>query len=189
VTDRTIIAFTGLAGAGKSTAAMHLVKSLGFERVRFAGPLKDMMRALGLSEREIDGDLKEKPCDLLGGKTPRYAMQTIGTEWGRDLIDSDLWIRAWQNSISRVPTGVNVVVDDCRFPNEAKAVGSAGGILVRVDRPHVWSSSANHSSESHRLFTGYKICNTEDENYLCSQAERLARDFIWCDALENMDAL
>ena len=27
-----------------------------------------------------------------GGKTPRYLMQTLGTEWGRMMVDGDLWV-------------------------------------------------------------------------------------------------
>jgi hypothetical protein len=69
---------------------MHLVNHRGFARVRFAGPLKAMMAALGCTNAEIDGDRKEVPCDLLGGKSPRWAMQTLGTEWGRKLIGDDL---------------------------------------------------------------------------------------------------
>lgn len=148
---RTIIALTGLAGSGKSTAAMHMVEHHGFHRVRFAGPLKDMMRALGLTEREIEGDRKEVPCDLLGGKTPRYAMQTIGTEWGRRLVHPDLWVRAWQKAVDALPAGVPVVVDDCRFPNEAAAVCAAGGVLVRVRRPGAGKGAAGHSSEGQDL--------------------------------------
>jgi putative protein kinase ArgK-like GTPase of G3E family len=80
--NRQIIGLTGLMGSGKSLAAQELER-IGFTRTRFAGSLKDMMRVLGLTEEEIEGNLKETACALLGGKTPRYAMQTIGTEWGR----------------------------------------------------------------------------------------------------------
>ena len=48
-----------------------------------------MLYQLGLGEAHIEGALKEVPCELLGGKTPRYAMQTLGTEWGRDTDQQD----------------------------------------------------------------------------------------------------
>jgi hypothetical protein len=175
---RTIIAFTGLAGTGKSTAAAHLADNRGFVRVRFAGPLKAMMAVLGCTEREIDGDLKETPCELLGGKTPRYAMQTLGTEWGRDLIASDLWIRAWNSALSQVPVGVPVVVDDCRFPNEAAAVTAAGGILVNVQRPGAGTASV-HSSEAHSLPAATTLHNTLSEQNLREQVDVLLRDLSW----------
>lgn len=118
------------------------------------------MAALGLTDREIEGDLKEQPCALLSDKTPRFAMQTIGTEWGRDTIATDLWLRAWQAGLDRVPAGVNVVVDDCRFPNEAEAVRAAGGIIVRIVRPNCGQGAAGHSSECQVIETGPEIVNS-----------------------------
>jgi hypothetical protein len=66
-----VIGFAGSMYAGKSTAAARLVSRFGFHRVRFAGPLKAMMAALGLSHEEIEGSLKETPSELLCGKTPQ----------------------------------------------------------------------------------------------------------------------
>lgn len=178
---RTLIAFTGLAGSGKSTAAQHLVKNHGFQRLRFAGPLKDMMRALGLTEAEIEGDRKEMPCDLLGGKTPRYAMQTIGTEWGRDIIAPDLWIRAFNAALAKVPADVPVVVDDCRFPNEADAIIAAGGVLVRVVRPGAGAGASGHSSEGQPLPVVGEIQNDVSLPTFIWSVDRFVRDFSWCD--------
>lgn len=172
--NRRIIAFTGLAGAGKSTAAFHLIQTHGWARVRFAGPLKAMMAALGLSAAEIEGERKELPCALLGGRTPRYAMQTIGTEWGRDIINEDLWIHAWRAALDRVPAGVPVVVDDCRFPNEAAAVRAEGGSLIRIDRAGAGAGAAGHSSEGYAIETGAIIRNDGSVIALLEQIDDLA---------------
>lgn len=127
-----VVAFTGVAGSGKSTAADYLT-SKGYTRVKFAGPLKAAMRALGLSDAHIEGDLKESPCALLCGKTPRYAMQTLGTQWGRDLLGEDFWIGLWRAAANDVmEAGGRVVTDDCRFPNEAAAVRRMGGDIYRL---------------------------------------------------------
>jgi len=145
--DRFIVGFAGKIGSGKTTAARHLIEKHGFERIRFAGPLKNMMFALGLTEAEVDGGLKEAPCDLLGGKTPRYAMQTIGTEWGREIIDDNLWIRAWRRAVDKTQPGEWIVVDDVRFPNEAAEIKKMGGVLIRIDRA-VCDAASSHSSEA-----------------------------------------
>jgi len=135
-----LIALTGLAGSGKSTAASALVET-GFVRVSFAAPLKAMMAALyehaGLPaseiKRRIEGPRKQESDPLLGDQTPRYAMQTLGTEWGRDTIFADLWANAAIREINRLMgLGVSVVVDDCRFPNEADAIRSLGGFIIRI---------------------------------------------------------
>lgn len=139
VPDMTIIAFTGYAGAGKSTAANILIEN-GWARGKFAAPLKNMLRSLlrdqgasaDLIERMIEGDLKEVRHPMLNGRTPRHAMQTLGTEWGRTCINEDLWVDAAMRNILG-PT----VFDDCRFPNEAAAIQSSGGIVVEVRRQGV----------------------------------------------------
>lgn len=144
-----IIGVMGPIGAGKSTVADCLVQAHGFTRVKFAGALKAMMRALGLTDREIEGDRKEVTCPLLCGRTPRHAMQTLGTEWGRELIGADLWVRAALEEIGRLRrTGCPaVVVDDCRFQNEAAALRDLGGAIWHVVRRDEVPESAGHASE------------------------------------------
>lgn len=142
-----IIALSGLAQAGKSTVASFL-EEIGFVRVRFAGLLKGMLRGLGLTDRHIEGDLKEVPCDLLCGKTPRQAMQDLGTGWGRDMIGEDLWTNVWTESVlASIDQGARgVVAEDCRFPNEVAAVQRLGGQLWRVERPGLTAGA--HISEN-----------------------------------------
>lgn len=155
-----LIGFCGLAGSGKSTAAQILVEHYGFARQRFADPLKAMLRALGLSEREIDGDLKEKPCARLMGKTPRDAMQSLGTEWGRALIADDLWVELWRKSVQyHLSIGGKIVVDDVRFPNEVAAIRAIGGKIIRVRRDMRSESLGAHASETQALDVDAAIFN------------------------------
>lgn len=126
----SVIALTGAAGSGKTTAADYLIRQHGYERVKFAGPLKDMMRALGFDDRHIEGSLKETPLEELCGQAPRHAMQTLGTAWGRRCIGEDFWIRMWREHALRFE---RVVVDDCRFPNEAAAIRELGGVIIKLE--------------------------------------------------------
>lgn len=156
-----IIALTGLAGSGKSTAADYLIERHGFVRVKFAGPLKAMLKGLGLSDDHIEGKLKELPSPLLAGRTPRYAMQTLGTEWGRDLMASGLWTGLWAATVGDVlDHGGRVVSDDCRFLNEGAAVAAAGGVVVRIACP--WAGLATggaHASEKGALVHDLVVAN------------------------------
>lgn len=175
-----IIALTGYAGSGKSTVADYLIKKHGFTLIKFAGPLKQMMRALGLGEREIEGDLKEKPCALLGGKSPRQAMQLLGTEWGRDRIHPELWVNVAMAAAAAVlDQGGKVVIDDARFPNEIAAVRDMGGKVIRVSRPGVGPVNA-HTSDNQRLPHDLEIFNTRSIAGL--------QEAVWF-ALASMEAL
>lgn len=141
-----LLGITGPAGSGKSTAAQVLVGA-GWARVRMAGPLKAMLRAIGLTDRHLDGDLKELPCDLLQGRTPRHAMQTLGSEWGRALIGPDLWIDlARREIVQTMALGVSVVVDDVRFENEAAMIRALGGMVLGLSRPG--TGGGDHVSEA-----------------------------------------
>lgn len=168
------IGICGPAGAGKSTAAERLVERWRFNRVRFAGPLKAMMLALGLDPAQVDGDRKEEPSALLCGRTPRQAMQWLGTEWGRNLIGEGFWIAAWQAAVERVSPDLNslsqavrgvrlIVADDVRFANEAKAIRDRGGLVIRIERPGAGSTSgAGHASERMDFVPDRIIRNTGD---------------------------
>jgi hypothetical protein len=136
-----LIGLTGPAGSGKSFCAQYLQEQFRYERVSFAGPLKAMLRAAldyadlipVYVEAIIGGELKETPNNLLGGKTPRYAMQTLGTEWGRECLSQDFWIALAESRIrGLLMQGVPVVVDDVRFDNEADMIQRLGGTVLRV---------------------------------------------------------
>lgn len=152
-----IIALAGLAGCGKSTAATYLAERHGFARVRFAGPLKAMVRAFLVEtgvpaaeiERMIEGDRKEGPAEEFAGATPRHVMQALGTEWGRSLIHPELWTRAWgAAAAAALAAGApGVVAEDCRFDNEAAAVRALGGFVVRIERPGGPAPLSAHVSE------------------------------------------
>lgn len=129
-----VVALTGAAGSGKSTAADYLIRHHGYERVKFAGPLKDMCRAIGLTDSQIEGERKEEPAAMLSGRTPRHAMQTLGTEWGRKCMGDDFWVNLWLSRVNAILAfDGRVVVDDLRFPNEAEAVRSLGGIIIKLE--------------------------------------------------------
>lgn len=156
-----IIAIAGPAGSGKTTIARHLMKKYNFLRVRFAGPIKDMGRAFGLSDEQLDGEMKEVPDNIiLNGKTPRQFMRLLGTEFGRQLIDDNVWVNLWKRRVHEAQLFQHVVCDDVRHQNEVNAVVQHfDHLLITVRRPG-FEPSDEHSSENSIGDVGTVIHNT-----------------------------
>jgi hypothetical protein len=140
--------------SGKTTLA-NALQGHGYSRESFAAPLKAMLSALldyagvpeNIQNRMLYGDLKEEPCWALAGKSARHALQTLGTEWGRNCIDENIWVQiAMVNATSLMNYNFSVVFDDMRFPNEFRAIKEEGGTTIRIIRPGT-EHDQKHSSE------------------------------------------
>ena len=168
-----LIGLSGLKGSGKTSVARQL--SLRYATVgrvctvmSFAAPMRSMVQnllfdagILNSHEYLRDPRLKEEPLDCLQGKSVRFAMQTLGTEWGRNIIGPDFWthigIKRAYKSRSEV-----VVFDDARFPNEADAITQSGGRIFNIERPEVTKNATDaHESESYKL--GQWVFNGSDD--------------------------
>jgi hypothetical protein len=173
-----LFGLTGAAGCGKDTIAQVMIglDEYEFTRVAFADPLKDVMRVLGIDGN--DRSIKELPHDILCGKSPRYAMQTLGTEWGRDLIGPDIWVRCAKRKIElAMASGIDVVVTDVRFDEEADMVRSMGGCIVHVVRPGI-AAVAHHRSEIPVTVDSRRdlgLCNDGDIDALLGKVSALLR--------------
>ncbi len=143
-----LIALTGAAGSGKSTIAEYLSrpksKHIPFARVKFSRTIKRMLLQIpGMTEEMTEGRYKETPQEILGGQTPRQVMQTLGTEWGRDLVSKNIWLDSWENYVNDFS---HVVAEDLRYLNEARLVKKLGGEIWRVVRPNFLNNG--HVSET-----------------------------------------
>lgn len=149
-----VVGITGRKCHGKDSVARELAEQ-GFVIARFADPLKAMLRAFYAAheldaneiERRIEGDLKEVPCEFLNGRTPRHAMQTLGAEWGRDRIHTDLWTDSLKR---RVNLKEKVAIPDVRYSNECEVIRELGGKVVRIDASKRIppNEHSGHSSET-----------------------------------------
>jgi hypothetical protein len=131
-----IIGIAGQKQVGKSTAARYLEQQR-FTAYAFANPIKHALVAmLGLSKAELEGSLKEIPLTRLGlNCSPRFLMQTMGTEWGRETVDPDIWIKQAEINISFILDHCpRVVIPDIRFENEAHLIRRMGGHIVHIER-------------------------------------------------------
>ncbi len=139
-----IVGICGLIGSGKDTVADYLVNFHEFRRESFANSLKDAVSAVfGWDRNLLEGRTKESRewreqidfwwSNRLGMKiTPRWILQNWGTEVCRLGFHDDIWIASLENKLRSSKD--NIVVSDCRFPNEIKSIKKAGGTMIWVKR-------------------------------------------------------
>jgi len=154
-----IIGICGFIGSGKDTAADYLVNFHEFRRDSFAATLKDAVAAVFGWDRELlEGRTKQsrewreqvdpwwaerlKKPEL----TPRLVLQLWGTEVCRRSFHDDIWIASLESRLRN--SRDNIVISDCRFPNEINSIKQAGGKVVWVQRGelpswHIMAAKAN----------------------------------------------
>jgi hypothetical protein len=159
----TIIGVCGFIGSGKDTAADYLVNFHEFRRDSFAATLKDAVAAVFGWDRELlEGRTKEarewrEQVDTWWAKkldmpnlTPRWVLQYWGTEVCRKGFHDDIWIASLEARLRNSKD--NIVISDCRFPNEIRAIKEAGGKVIWVQRGelpswHIMAGKANNGDE------------------------------------------
>lgn len=110
-------------------------------------------RALESFSRFVEDNLLAEIASK-GFVTPRYALQAIGTEWGRNQVDTSLWTNITLRHAQRLlsggwiytpnhglrqaivgPASDLVVISDGRFRNEILKVRKLGGLAIHIVRP------------------------------------------------------
>lgn len=113
------------------------------------------------------------------GRTLRYMLQRIGTDWGRNLIHPDIWTMIAQQRLRQITEREACIIDDVRFENEYAMLREEGALMVRVNRPDApISGNRGHVSE-HRLDElpfDYVIENTGTKGELSRKAVKLLRE-------------
>lgn len=129
----------------------------------FADPIREIGKLFGFTmEQMTDRTLKET-VDPRWGVSPRTFMQKVGTEMFRDNLCQDVWVKLALQRIEQLskpyeviigfPHGVMgtrhlIFVTDVRFPNEAEAIKSIGGHVVKIRREGFDKKGADlHPSE------------------------------------------
>ena len=151
-----LIGITGPAFSGKDTIANHLCWTHGFTCEAFADPLRDGLSALfGLFPYHFDAKHKEKVIEWIG-KSPRELLQTLGTQWGRDLVNRQIWCRHMHQRLQKFQRlheyhenfAASIVIPDVRFVDEERFIHSHGGVIWRVIRPGAETTAhSDHTSE------------------------------------------
>jgi len=167
-----IIGICGFIGSGKDTVADYLTNFHEFRRESFANSLKDAVaQVFGWDRTMLEGRTKQarewrEQVDpwwsdrlKMPELTPRWVLQHWGTEVCRHGFHDDIWIASLENKLRHSED--DVVISDCRFPNEIAAIRRANGLVVRVIRgpEPEWYDSAlafNHGENKNMLWSTSK---------------------------------
>ena len=180
MTPPLLLGLTAPIGAGKDTAARYLEDQYGFAVTAFAEPVLDMLGALA-QHVDVDGAwlveraLKEQPMAVLG-RSYRELARSLGTSWGRELLDPAWWVRIvhhkWNQARER---GDNLLVTDVRHVNEADWLRINGGYLVSLERDgHAFDTHAHRSEfEAEQLRPDHRITNSSTTSHLHDQLDVL----------------
>ena len=172
-----IIGICGFIGSGKDTIADYLVNFNGFRRESFANSLKDAVSyVFGWDRMMLEGRTKEarewrEQVDPWWAErlnmphlTPRWVLQYWGTEVCRSGFHDDMWIASLENKLRTSKD--DIVISDCRFPNEIKSIKNSGGIVIRVVRgpEPEWYAAAESVNRGEELNITWALSKTILQN-------------------------
>ena len=133
--EKDIVAFCGKKRSGKDTAG-DAVASFGYMPIAFADPIKEICQIVfEFSDKQVYGS-KKSEVDEFWRFSPRWVMQTIGTEMFRNHIGEDVWVKSL---LARINSSSHdkFAVTDVRFPNEVDHLQRVGAEIVYIRRPKV----------------------------------------------------
>lgn len=143
-----IIGVTGIAQAGKDTAANYLVSNYGFTRLAFADKLKELSYLVNPELHEaVDAvgweDTKKIPVF-------RRFLQDVGHN-ARTVFGENFWVdQVLPRDEEFAEEHGDVVFTDMRYRNEFDRVDWHGGWTVRITRPGLQAPN-NHITETEHL--------------------------------------
>jgi hypothetical protein len=192
ITNCRFVAFTGLKGSGKDSAADWLIETRDFEKRSLAIPIKNCMKSIfHFTDFQLnDVDMKEQ-LDPAWGFSPREAMQKFGTELMRNELakylpieQGEIWrksFKIWFQRKLRENPDIRIVVPDLRFPDEYEFLKDLGFLVVKIRR----NGLENNSTHSSEAFISKMPCDIEIinegkdlEKYKKSVENHLARHIV-----------
>ena len=194
-----IIGICGFIGSGKDTVADYLVNFHGFRRESFANTLKDACAAVfGWDRTMLEGRTKEarewrEQVDPwwaerlnMPNLTPRWILQYWGTEVCRRGFHDDIWIASLENKLRN--SRDDVVISDCRFPNEINSIRNAGGKIVWIQRgvlPHWYDIAvqANRGVEAAKRFLETEKIHASETSWVGTNFDHILDNNSTIDAL------
>lgn len=151
-----IISVFGPIGSGKTTTAKFLEGQHDFVKVSFADALREeVATALAVEEGKFSVELKARIIAEMLDPLTKEQYRPVLQWWGsyRRKQDKDYWIKKLLPPVFElVEKNYAIVIDDCRYANEYKALTQMGASFYRLDpNPETvidaTDETRNHASE------------------------------------------
>jgi len=163
-----LIGLTGLPGSGKDTLADVLCHSEDWERMSFADPIKNgLSEMFNIPVSYMGQNPIKNDSNFKFGKSIRYMLQTLGTEFGRDLIDENVWCNIGEENINRLHDKFDspIVVTDLRFQNEFDMIKRLGGVTINIIRSDNPSQALVNGAKDHASNHGLDLSQIDHTIY------------------------
>lgn len=158
-----IVGVYGKKRTGKDTFVRHCIskKDRHVVQYNFSRPIYSMLIDCFLDDDEVPpfdpvtGDWDKEQIIEPYGVNLRHMLQTLGTDWGRNLINKDVWVfkaQQWLDKVLSSPLAnkrMLIIFSDVRFSNEVNFIKRNGGYLVEVRRDT--GLQDNHASENEEI--------------------------------------
>lgn len=148
--------FSGKDTVGRAIAARAARQGLGTDRIFFAEPMKQALCTMfGWTMEQLEDEHWKEQEDPYYGFTPRKAMVTLGTEWGRVCMRDDLWLIIARRKIEASLRAYRLpFVTDVRFENEASMIRDMGGTILHIDNGQKRPAGSHPSEQGIALAAG-----------------------------------
>jgi len=175
-----IIGITGAAGSGKDTLANILVDDGQSIIYSMASPLKESASILfGIDIDDFYDRVKKETINDVWGFTPRELLIKMGTDFGRNVINKDIFIKRAQVELDKHKNSLigKFIIPDIRFDNEAEFVKNNNGIVIKISRDNRDVVQVNHETE-------YGISDDLVDIHIDNNGSILDLKYALIDALE-----
>ena len=144
-----IIGIAGPKNSGKDTFADRFKLYIPCITRAFAEPVKRTCQQLYLlSENQLYDREEKERIDTRWGISPRQMFQQVGTNYIRNQIDPNFFLKHFEFWYREQPVGTNVIIPDVRFQNEVDLIHRLGGKVVYIYRPFLTSEDPHESEVS-----------------------------------------
>lgn len=170
-----VIAITGAKRCGKDTLANYIASKYGYENIKLAQPLKQIVKILfDFTDEQLESDIKEV-VDVNWQITPRKALQFFGTEICQYKIQELLPVdRKFlvKSMINKMNPNKCYVISDMRFYHEYEEIAKLNPLIIKITRPQLAATDSHPSETEYRSIPNHiNLVNDKETNDLIQQFE------------------